>query len=180
MKSLSIIFSLVCTGLILCTTGHLPEGDPANAIITALEGKNSLATDHFEKAVEIIKKYESLHSTRHWPFVGYGHKVVNGDNFSRKKALTESQADALLRSDLLKLCKFFRSYGADSLLMATLAYNIGPGAASRSSVAKKLKVGNRDIRTSYLAHSRYKGKTLSQLKRRRTEEFNTLFIDSIK
>lgn len=132
--------------------------------------------DDFEKAVRIIKKYESLHGTRHWPFVGYGHKVMPGEKFSRKKALSEKEADALLRKDLLKGCAKFRSYGADSLLLAVLAYNIGPGAAQRSSVAKKLKAGDRNIYENYIAHSKYRGKTLSQLKRRRIEEFETLFI----
>lgn len=130
----------------------------------------------FEKAVEIIKKYETLHKPGHWPFVGYGHKVQPGEKFSRSKALTEKEADALLRKDLLANCAAFRSFGADSLLMGVLAYNIGPGAASRSSVAKKLKAGNRDIYENYIAHSKYRGKTHKKIQSRRIEEFETLFV----
>ena len=136
----------------------------------------------FEKAVQIIKKYEGLHQPRHWPLVGYGHLIIPGDKFPRHKALSESQAEALLRKDLLKNCAVFRSFGADSLILGTLAYNIGSGNVKRSSVTKALRNGNRDIRNLYLAHCRYKGKALSQLKRRRIEEFETLFItaDSVK
>lgn len=130
----------------------------------------------FEKAVEIIKKYEGMHSPKHYPLVGYGHQVLPGEKYSRTKALSEKEADALLRKDLLKNCAVFREYGKDSLLLGVLAYNIGSGNVKRSTVTSKLKAGNRDIRSNYLAHCRYKGKELPQLKRRRTEEFNELFI----
>ncbi len=135
-------------------------------------------TDPFEQAVSIIKKYEGMHQPRHWPLVGYGHKVLPGEKYSRSATLSEKQADALLRKDLLKNCAVFREYGADSLLLGTLAYNIGSGNVKRSGVTAALRNGNRDIRTLYLAHCRYRGKQLSQLQRRRVEEFETLFIVS--
>lgn len=130
----------------------------------------------FEKAVEIIKKYETLHSARHWPLIGYGHKVLPGEKYRRGKVLSEKEADALLRKDLLKNCAVFRSFGADSLLLGVLAYNIGSGAALRSAVARKLRAGDRDIFDSYVAHSKYRGKTHKQIKSRRIEEFEQLFI----
>lgn len=142
-------------------------------VVAAAEEKSD-----FEKAVEIIKKYETLHQPKHWPLVGYGHKVLPGEKFSRTRALSEKEADALLRRDLLKNCAVFRSYGADSLLLGVLAYNIGSGAALRSTVARKLKAGDRDIKENYIAHSRYRGKTHSQIQQRRIEEFDALFIGS--
>lgn len=135
-------------------------------------------TDPFEQAVSIIKKYEGMHQPRHWPLVGYGHKVLPGEKYSRSTTLSEKQADALLRKDLLKNCAVFRDFGADSLLLGTLAYNIGSGNVKRSGVTAALRNGNRDIRDLYLAHCRYRGKKLSQLQRRRVEEFETLFIVS--
>ena len=130
----------------------------------------------FEDAIAIIKKYEGLSGPSHWPFVGYGHKVMPGEKFTRGKKLTEAEADALARNDYAKLCAKYRSFGADSLLLAALAYNCGPGVVAKSSVLSKLKAGNRDIEASYIAHSRYRGKQLSQLKRRRQEELATLFV----
>ncbi len=135
-------------------------------------------TDPFEQAVSIIKKYEGMHQPRHWPLVGYGHKVLPGEKYSRSATLSEKQADALLRKDLLKNCAVFRDFGADSLLLGTLAYNIGSGNVKRSGVTAALRNGNRDIRELYLEHCRYRGKKLSQLQRRRVEEFETLFIVS--
>ena len=130
----------------------------------------------FEDAIAIIKKYEGLSGPSHWPFVGYGHKVMPGEKFTRGKKLTEAEADVLARKDYAKLCAKYREYGADSLLLAALAYNCGPGVVAKSSVLSKLKAGNRDIEASYIAHSRYKGKQLSQLKRRRQEELAVLFV----
>lgn len=130
----------------------------------------------FEDAIAIIKKYEGLSGPSHWPFVGYGHKVMPGEKFTKGKKLTEAEADALARKDYAKLCAKYRDFGADSLLLAALAYNCGPGVVAKSSVLSKLKAGNRDIETSYIAHSRYRGKQLSQLKRRRQEELATLFV----
>lgn len=129
----------------------------------------------FEQAVEIIKKYETIHKPQHWPFVGYGHKVLPGEKFSRKETLSEAEAEALLRKDLLKNCAQFREFGADSLLLGTLAYNIGSGATKRSSIVKKLLAGDRDIRDTYISHCRYNGKIHEGIKRRRIEEFDALF-----
>lgn len=130
----------------------------------------------FERAVDMIKKYETINKPSHWPYVGYGHLVMPGEKFSRTKALSEAEADALLRKDLLKNCAVFRSYGADSLLLGVLAYNIGSGNVKKSSVAKLLREGNRDIAASYLAHCRYRGKQHAGLRKRRAEELDKLFI----
>ena len=143
------------------------------------EENTAQSVSDFEKAVEIIKKYETLHQPRHWPLVGYGHMVLPGEKFSRTKAMNPQDAEALLRKDLLKNCAVFREFGADSLILGVLAYNIGSGAVKRSSVYKKLKEGNRDIFDNYVAHSKYRGKTHSQIKRRRIEEFETLFIKDL-
>lgn len=133
----------------------------------------------FEKAVQLIKKYEGLHQPRHYPLVGYGHLVLPGEKFSRTKAMSEKEAEALLRKDLLKNCAVFRAWGPDSLLLGVLAYNIGSGNVLRSTVAKKLKAGDRDIYSNFIAHCKYRGKEHKQIKQRRIEEFEQLFIKDI-
>ena len=85
----------------------------------------------FELAVACIKKYEGLHGPKHHPYVGYGHKLLPGEKFSPR--MSERQADALLRSDLRKLCAMFRGFGRDSLLLAALAYNVGCGKVISST-----------------------------------------------
>ena len=129
----------------------------------------------FERAVLIIKKFETLHKPKHWPYVGYGHQVQPGEPYRRGCQLTEKQADALLRKDLHKFVSLYKAYGKDALLLGVLAYNCGPGVVTKSTVLNKLKSGNRDIFKSYTAHCRYKGKFHKQLHQRRLTEFAALF-----
>ena len=152
-------------------------GFVAEAVASAeLRQEEARADSLFEVAVEIIKKYETMHHPRHWPLVGYGHKVLPGEKFDRKTTLSESRADALLRSDLRKNMRVFRQFGRDSMILGVLAYNIGMGSVMRSSIVKKLRDGDRDIRDIYISYNRYRGKTHRQIKRRRIEEFDRLFI----
>ena len=96
----------------------------------------------FERAVVIIKKFETLHRPCHWPAVGYGHMVQPGEPFRRGVQLSESQADALLRKDLMKFVSLYKDLGTrNAILLGTLAYNIGPGAVNKSTVYKKLRRG---------------------------------------
>ena len=46
-----------------------------------------------------------------------------GERYSAR-TMTKRQADALLRKDLRKFCAMFQQFGKDSLLLATLAYNV--------------------------------------------------------
>lgn len=130
----------------------------------------------FERAVIIIKKFETLHRPKDYPYVGYGHRVLPGEPYRRGVQLTEKQADALLRKDLRKFISLYKAYGKDALLLGVLAYNCGPGVVKKSTVLKKLKSGNRDIFQSYTAHCRYKGKFHKQLHHRRLTEYAALFI----
>ena len=155
----------------------------AAALTTVLTGAGTTTgsqrpdAERFERAVEIIKKYETMHSPRHWPLVGYGHMVIKGDNFSRKRQLTEAEADALLRKDLLKNCAPFRHLGSDSLLLGMLAYNIGSGKVKNSTLYKRLASGDRNIRNLYISYNKYRGKAHKGLTQRRLEEYELAFID---
>ncbi|MBD5370289.1 MAG: lysozyme [Bacteroides sp.] len=135
----------------------------------------SYSEHDFEQAVQLIKKYETLHTPTNWPLIGYGHKVMPGEKYARGQKLTESQADALLRKDLKKFVDLYKNYGKDSLLLGVLAYNVGPGRVNKSNVVRLLKNGNRNIREAFEAMCRYKGKVHKQIRARRIEEFQTLF-----
>lgn len=131
----------------------------------------------FERAVLIIKHFETLHQLKHRPYYGYGHRILPGERFPQSRPLTESEADALLRKDLKKFCAMYSKYGKDSVLLGALAYNCGPGVVNKSSVLKKLKSGNRDIIfKSYTSHCRYKGKWHKGLYTRRITEIAALFV----
>lgn len=128
----------------------------------------------FNTAVEIIKKYEGLHSSKHWPYIGYGHQVIKGEKYRRGVVLKQDEAEELLRKDLKKYIGQFRQYGADSILLGVLAYNIGVGNVRKSSLTSLLDNESK-LRETYLAHCRYRGKIMTQIQRRRQEEFDTLY-----
>ena len=135
----------------------------------------------FERAIAVIKHFEGLHNkAEHYPYVGYGHKVLPGENLSTD--MTEEEADSLLRSDLMKLCKMFSGYGQDSLLLATLAYNVGAyrllcyGDQPKSRLVQMLDEGDRNIYREYITFRKYKGKVIPSLELRRRMEFELLYI----
>ncbi len=160
MRKLLLIIMLVGVGLGVNATGSRPA---------------LMELPLFERAVLIIKHYETLHHPEHWPTIGYGHVVQPGEPYRKGVQLTESQADALLRKDLRKFCAMYRSYGADSLILSVLAYNCGPRTVKESGIPQKLKTGDRNILDSYTSHCHYKGKWHQGLYRRRIVELVVLF-----
>lgn len=112
------------------------------ALLTVMVGNaagrkiNIMDLPPFERAVIIIKKFETLHRPKDYPYVGYGHRVLPGEPYRRGVQLTEKQADALLRKDLRKFVSLYKAYGKDALLLGVLAYNCGPGVVNKSTVLK--------------------------------------------
>lgn len=137
--------------------------------------------DRFSLAVECIKRFEGWHSSRHYPYVGWGHCLQPGEKYSAH-TMTRQQADELLRKDLRKFCAMFRQFGKDSLLLATLAYNVGPyrllGSKKipKSTLVRKLEAGDRNIYKEYISFRCYKGKAVPSIERRRKVEFELLYI----
>lgn len=132
----------------------------------------------FERAVLIIKHYETLHRPVHWPTIGYGHVVQPGEPYRKGVQLTESQADALLRKDLRKFCAIFSKYGPDSLLLACVSYNCGPYRIlgngkdiPKSRLLRKLESGNREVFNEYISFCRWNGREIGSIRRRRMLEY---------
>ncbi len=101
--------------------------------------------------------------------------------------MTKRDADELLRKDLRKFVAMFRKFGVDSILLGTLAYNVGPakllgsknnlpGVSPKSTLIKKLEAGDRNIYREYIAFCNYKGKRHAMLLKRRKAEFALLYI----
>ncbi len=136
-------------------------------------------SDLFEKAVVCIKKYEGWHSLKHFPYVGYGHRLLKEEAFDHR--ISEKFADSILRKDLRLKCELFRDFGSDSLILGTLAYNVGEyrllgfGKKQKSTLIRKLEKGNRKIYDDYIAFCHYKGKVVPSIKKRRMEEYRLLF-----
>lgn len=134
----------------------------------------------FERAVRCIKYYEGWHDIkRNYPYIGWGHRILPHEKF--RNNLTFQQADSLLRSDLRKLCTLFRKYGRDTLLLAVLAYNVGPykilgnGKFPKSRLLQKIEQGERNIRREYLDFCRYQRRKIASIHRRRQTELQLLY-----
>ena len=116
--------------------------------------------DRFSLAVECIKRYEGWHGEkRHWPYVGYGHKVLPGERLTND--ISKEQGDSILRADL--------SYNVG-------AYRLkGYGKMPKSKLLKKLEAGDRNIYKEYVSFRCYKGKVVPSIERRRKVEYMLLF-----
>lgn len=136
--------------------------------------------DKFNIAVECIKRWEGWHGEKkHWPYVGWGHKVLPGETFTN--GISRAQGDSILRTDLRKLCRMFSYLGRDSLIVSVLSYNVGAyrikgyGKMPKSRLLKKLEAGDRDIYDEYVSFRCYKGKVIPSIERRRKAEYMLLF-----
>ncbi len=133
------------------------------------------------KAVRCTKYFEGWHSVKHHPYVGWGHRLQKGERYSAR-TMTKPQADALLRKDLRKFIAMFRRFGADSILLGTLAFNVGPAKLlggngyPKSTLIRKLEAGDRNIYREYIAFCNYKGKRHAMLLKRRKAEFALLHV----
>ena len=108
---------VVCSLLAVCSV---------SAQISRREGTDGQAAIYrlppFERAVCCTKFFEGWHSEKHYPYVGYGHKLLPGERYSAR-TMTKRQADALLRKDLRKFCAMFRKFRKDSFCLSEISDN---------------------------------------------------------
>lgn len=133
----------------------------------------------FELAVSLIKNFESLHGKDKFPYYEFGHRLLPGENLSYD--MTEAEAEALLRRDLMKRYALFRRYGKDAELLMVLSYNVGTsallgyGKRPKSRLLRKLEAGDRDIYREYISYCHYRGRKVKSIERRRKMEFLLLY-----
>ena len=165
-KLLALLFCLVCLSYL-----QLSAQDRRNLL---------LSLPPFERAVVCIKHFEGLHGLKDAPYVGYGHQLLLGEHFTA--AMTERQADSMLRVDLMKRLMIFKDYGKDALLLAVLSYNVGTGRLlgygkhPKSQLLRKIESGNRNFYREFVSFCRYKGKVLRGLVKRRKVEFALFYV----
>lgn len=116
----------------------------------------------FERAGRIIKYYEGWHDIRkNYPYIVWGHCIQPHERKRFTRNLTVRQANSLLRAYLVSFCALFRKYCKDSLLLAVLAYNVGPykifGEKKhfKSRLLHKIERGDNNIEEGYKVSAFY-------------------------
>lgn len=149
--------------------------------VRAMPQKLPYTDKQFEMAVACIKHFEGWHTTKNYPYVGYGHQLQKGERYSAR-TLTKKQGDLLLRLDLMRNLYLFRHYGKDALLLSVLAYNVGPyailGTSKRpkSRLLQKIERGDRNIYNEYVSFCSWHGRQVKSIKFRRQVEYDLFFV----
>lgn len=171
-----VFMMMLCSLMEVCSVsaqGSRQEGTDRQAAIYRLP--------LMERAFLCTRYFEGWHDQSCYPYIGWGHRLQPGERYSAR-TMTKRQADALLRKDLRKFIAMFRRFGADSILLGTLAFNVGPSKLlggngySKSTLIRKLEAGDRNIYREYIAFCNYKGKRHAMLLKRRKAEFALLYV----
>lgn len=132
-----------------------------------------------ENGLNLIKKYEGCRLSAYQnkgdvPTIGYGHTA--GVKIGQK--ITQSEADALLKSDIKEFEGYVKSMVKVPLTqsqfdaLVSFTYNFGPGKLKSSTLLKKLNSGDYNGAAAEFSkwNTAYGGKELAGLTRRRNEE----------
>lgn len=137
------------------------------------------------KIKEMIKAWEGCRLTAYRcpsgvATIGYGH--TKGVKLGQR--ITQAQADALFEADINEFAAAVTPLIGDVPVnnnqfdaLVSLAYNIGTGALSRSTLLKKVKADPNDptIRAEFARYVKGGGRVLPGLVKRRTAEANHYF-----
>lgn len=109
------------------------------------------------------------------PTIGFGttEGVQLGDKITVERALIRLEDDANKFAEAIKRCAPVPMYQYEFDAYVSLTYNIGEGAFCKSTLVKKLLVGDYEgACKQILRWDKFKGKTLRGLTKRRQQEYN--------
>jgi len=134
-----------------------------------------------DAGLELIKHFEGLQLSAYLcpagvPTIGYGHTK----SVRIGQRINKDEADALLQKDVKEFQGAIANWAANNgvslnenefAALVSLAFNIGIGAFAGSTVANKLKAGDRAAASNaFLMWDKDDGKVLAGLSRRRANE----------
>ena len=99
----------------LCLLGLFP------CLLAAQDMEGLKRLPPFERAIQLVMRYEGWHGPDKAPYIAYGHRILPGEHLSY--GMSREEGEALLRKDLLERCALFRRFGADSLLLSEISDN---------------------------------------------------------
>ncbi len=136
-----------------------------------------------QEGLDLIKRFEGFESVAYFdavgiPTIGYGHtKTVTKKDVKNKKKIDQAEAEQLLRSDCASaeadVERLIHVSLADNQFSALVSFvfNLGGGALKKSTLRRKLNVGDYDSVPSQMNRwVQAGGKVLRGLVRRRAAE----------
>lgn len=138
-----------------------------------------------DAGISLIKGFEKFEPQEYkdfagYPSIGYGHKIVPGDNFP--PFLTEQDATALLCRDLVTYEACVNNSVEVDLTqdqfdaLVSLCYNIGCHAFDNSTLLKDLNAGNTQAAANQFKSWCHAGGLVSDILLARREKEQTLFL----
>ena len=126
-------------------------------------------------AAALIKEFEGWHSAKHYPYIGYGHKLLPHENLTADNY--RSTGRFVSQSRPIGAIQVFPTVWERRLFLTILAYNVGHsrllgyGKRPKSNLIKKTESGDRFFYEEYISYRCYKGKPIPSIERRRKREF---------
>lgn len=140
-----------------------------------------------DEGVDLIKKWEGLRLKPYkdavglWT-VGYGHLILPQERYG---TLTEEEAEALLRKDLIKAERAVMALVSVDLsdgefgALVSFVFNLGAGALKSSRLRRVLNEGEyEEAADQFLRWNKAGGRVLKGLTRRRSDE-RDLFLSDV-
>lgn len=136
-----------------------------------------------KKGIVLLKRSEGFSNLAYKPSptdpwtIGYGSTIVDSQPVYAGQTITREEAEEALQSDIIRFSKSLNSYLKVSLnqnqfdAIFCLVYNIGLGAFKKSTLLKKLNMG--DFKAAALEFTKWKwdnGKISTGLEKRRIRE----------
>lgn len=157
---IAVFFLAVIAGSIAAYYFLVKQGDPSGFIewLKSLMRKadikaNSLvSSDALAKAADLITGFEGFSAKPYWDVdnysIGYGHHFTEGDGYTANSVVTESEGYQQLLADLEAFAACVSSAITrptttnQAAAMISLAYNIGCGNFTSSTLVKKFNAGD--------------------------------------
>lgn len=141
-----------------------------------------------ERGKDLIKEFEGFRATAYlcpagvWT-VGYGTTRINGNKVQPNTRITTEEADVFLEQDLKQFEDVVNNRVIVQLTqnqfdaLVSFVYNVGVGAFQKSTLLKKLNVGEYDSAAEqFLRWDKVGGQKVTGLTRRRKAE-QELFLE---
>lgn len=192
MKKDTTVIVFVLGVIVAAITGYyflVKQGDPSGFLDwlksmvrqIGVKANNLFSGDAISKAVDLIAGFEGFSAKPYWDVdgysIGYGHHFISGDGYTVDSIVTEEQAWQQLMIDVQGFLNCIQGSfhrqptNNQAAAMISLAYNIGCGAFTSSTLIQKFNAGDLEGAAQQFSVWRISGGVINKtLEGRRSDE----------